>query len=185
MKLVKIGTTVLIVIVAGMALTLFLLSAVLKSDDEDRQVTDVSTSVNTEISVNGKVSLESIEAPLFGDVIAHLGIEQFKTEVQWGVGDDYVMWYVSGYPGFGYNIVIEAESIPIGENVTLRTTYGVYRYKKIEEYQAFSQDNNLVDVQSQRILTNFGVVKEILFLYSSEQYITQKYQLVEQTEIVL
>lgn len=185
MKLVKVGTTVLIALVASAALILLLLSTVLRGSNEGRSVTGTSAGTCTEISVNGKVSLKSVEAPLFGDVIAHLVIEQFKTEVQWGVGDDYVMWYVSGYPGFGYNIVIEAKDIPEGDSVTLRTTYGVYRYKKIEEYQAFSQDNNLVAVQNQQTLTNFGVIKESLFLYSSERHIVQKYQLVEQTEIVL
>lgn len=158
-----------------------------KEDDDSATVVPASAVADEmKISVNGEVALSEIPTYMFEDVIALIEYNGVSTSVQWGMGDLYFMWYKSGYPGFGYSIVIQSSNVVAGGgDVTLSTEYGKYIYEYETSIKSFCENDVLYSAGNNEILANFGVNEEKLYLYNSQTKLTQVYHLIEQTEIVL
>lgn len=135
---------------------------------------------------NGEVLINTIEAPAFYDKFCTLLYSNVSHDVYWGsseIAGSFVMWYESGYPGFSMPLVIEGERLTETDLVTLQTDYGKYVYRLVESGVAHSENHTLVDTNSERILTNYGIADEILFLYDNKTHHFWKLELCEQTYV--
>lgn len=172
--------TVLLVLLGGIKMT--------GKNEEDVIAREYQEDTEYVVS-NDFVKLASIDAPMFGDVIAVLWSNDLCVDVQWGIGDQYFMWYRSGYPGFGYSMIIQADVIS-AENkendIILRTSYGRYKYRYCNTYQAYCDDNDeLLNVFDGTKIVNFGTLDERLYVYNPETHLVYEYSLIEQTKIIL
>ena len=151
--------------------------------------TNAVSSVTTQSNVvsNGTVSLSDVVPPVFGDNFLTLESAGCTSYVDWGISDSWFCWRQSGYPGFGHQIVIQAFSTLDGfldDTVTLTTDYGVYVYKKSQEYGAYCSDTNvLTELGTNKALSNFGTRGEKLYVFSNADKKATEYLLVEETTI--
>lgn len=172
-------------VVTIVAVALYNFSGNTGENDADTQEEIVENNAQ-DIMINGTVKLNTINQPMFEDVIAELEYNGITVDVQWGIGDLYYMWYKSGYPGFGYSMVIQSPNVVVGTgNAVLATEYGRYVYRYKETLQAYCKDDTLYWAGDNSMLSNFGVMSEILYLYNPSNHSVQVYTLVEQTEIIL
>lgn len=125
------------------------------------------------------VELGSVKPPMFCEDFATLASDGKYSSVVWGEGIDAqnIMWSESGYPGFGYPMVVEVLTEPVLEDVSLTTSWGEYTYSPVRGGHAFREDNNLVDIDSGKLLVRWATAEERLVLWckSSGSYVIYSY----------
>ena len=149
-----------------------------------------TVSVNTpSIDYQDSALLSSIEPPVFEEVLCDLFLaeEGVGHPVVWGACDnqDFVMWYESGYPGFGMPIVISGIGFVCKSDcVVLKTQYGIFKYKFCKTGIAFDNDHHLIEYNSKKEITNYTEDKESLILYNEQSELYWVYELTQATAIV-
>ena len=128
------------------------------------------------------VLLSSVEPPKYGErfmtVIAN---ESFTSS--WGYGDNYV-WSQSGYPGFGYPIVIEVENNFNEDSLKLVVSWGEYNYELINNYECvISEDGSLLNYNTGESVVDFNRMSDMLFVICRETKCCATYKLISGTEV--
>lgn len=129
-------------------------------------------------SEHDTVHLSSIVPPVFGDSFASLESGEAEYSATWAVEGDPFAWKESGYPGFGYPIVIEfSGDFFCGDTCILNTSWGEYEYAVEGRGFAFEEERVLVDSESGKCIVDFASKEECLILWcsSSKQYCKMKF----------
>lgn len=168
-------------------ITILVISLILCGCNAEKEQYD--TVEETEIVAIDTVLLDDVHPPKYCDDFATLtGSSGKTTVVSWGISiiKKNVMWNSSGYPGFGYPMIIELQSEFPNDNIVYVTTqWGRYNYEYCYSGKAFPEDDNLVDEKTGQTLVNWGKLGEFLVLWDSATNHYQMYLLKGGTEIVL
>lgn len=128
------------------------------------------------------VYLESVKPPKFGERFITVIAERSFT-VSWGLGDNYV-WSQSGYPGFGYPVVIEVENEFREESLILTVSWGEYNYQLVNVFECtVSEDGSLINYDNGKSVVDFNRMSDRLFVMCRETKLCAEYKLVSGTEI--
>ena len=146
----------------------------------------VSTEVATGEQITGTetVSLSEISPPKFNDDFATIECAGNFMSVVWGANGTNVMWKESGFPGFGYPMVVQTSSDPVSCEATITTSWGHWEYTPVSSGSAYLQSDNLVDAESGKVLISWGVSKEDLILWNEESLNYVEYEYSGGTKIV-
>lgn len=147
------------------------------ADSEIEEVTETFTP-----SINNTVSLNDIKAPNVREFLCILKQEQWH-DVTYATGYEYVLDIMSGFPGFGYSVIITGPSFTEDDSVFICTDYGEYKYELID---SFIYDSNKIrnGVYDSKIF-KLGLECENLFLCDCENGQVYEYKLVDTTLITL
>lgn len=146
----------------------------------------VSTEVATEeqIIATETVSLPEIAPPKFNEDFATIECDGKFMSVVWGADGTNVMWKESGFPGFGYPMVVQINDEPSSCEATITTSWGHWKYVPVSSGFAYLQSDNLIDADSGKVLINWGVSKETLILWNEESLKYVEYEYSGGTKIV-
>ena len=144
----------------------------------------VESIAESEVSEN-YTTIDQIDPPVFDERFAVLYAGSIVESVAWGVGKTYssFIWDNSGYPGFGYPIVIQVGFCDFSgiESCTLKTAYGQYYYEFEGAFEVLVENNRLCDKKTGTdVLTG---TKEKLYLYNAVTDTVFTFRLTEGTEI--
>lgn len=140
----------------------------------------------THASEYDTVSIAEINAPEFCEDFATLTVGKHDVPVYWGAasGDSNVCiaWEQSGYPGFGYPIVIQS-AYSCESDALLVTSWGYWKYEFKNSGIAFKEGESLIDKQTGECLINWGAKSDMLILWDQESEGYKMYELVEGTKV--
>lgn len=140
--------------------------------------------INSEVkeSTENFVYLEDVTPPKYGERFITVVAEKSFT-ASWGFGDNYV-WSQSGYPGFGYPIVIEVENDFSEESLILTTLWGEYHYKLVDAFECVvSEDGSLLNYDNGKSVVDFSRMSDKLFIMCRETKLCATYKMVSGTEV--
>lgn len=140
-----------------------------------------------EVVYTGSVKLSSIVAPKFLEEFCTLTCATGDYKVYWGdtsSDEMFKMWYSSGYPGFGMPMIIEGSEFSVEQQCSLSTDYGVFLYKVLDEGMALVIDGELVNLETEEKIVNYGVSREYLFLFDKNSNKFWVLRLIAGTEII-
>ena len=131
---------------------------------------------------NDYVLLNSVEPPRYGERFITVIADNSFT-ASWGYGVNYV-WSQSGYPGFGYPIVIEMENNFNEDSLKLVVSWGEYNYELVNTCECIvSEDGSLLNYNTGECVVDFNRMSDRLFIMCRETKSCATYKLISGTEV--
>lgn len=134
----------------------------------EKVFTEVNTPTSEKVSEYEEVSLNDVQAPGFEQIFASLAYDAVTYNVAWAIGEENVMWQESGYPGFGYPMIISINRELPTDSCLLSVQWGEYEYKVLSSGFAFKEDGNLINADTGKTIVSWGSKEEVLVLWNAE-----------------